>query len=206
MQTNQSSSNIISTNFAHCFAQKVITVFRTDKEWLKKGLTDYEGAPIARLLGTGNLVYPFVPLADPEGTAADVFCVEHKSRILHAINYMSMRRELMRYHNTSHISSSTSRLEKKTMVGACTILPTELLINENGVLIDVLRAHNTVESMTMERISHFLLSGKKLPDEKESEKAKRRLSMPLRRIKVQRSIVADEAMNINTKRKRHTVF
>ena len=135
------------------------------------------------------MVYPFVPLADPEGKAADVFCVEHKSRILHAVNYITMRKELMRYHDTCHISSSTSRLEKRTMVGASTILPTELLINENGVLIDVLRAHNTVESMTMDRISHFLLFGKKLPDEKESGKAKRRVSMlPFRRIKARRSL------------------
>ena len=195
---------------------QVITVFRTDTEWLKKGLTDKE-APIARLLGTSdnvNLVYPFLPLADPGGKVANLYCIQHKSRILHAVNYMSIRRELMRYyhHDTHPISSPTSRLEKKTMAGAATCLPTELLINEHGVLIDILRARNAVESMTMDRISHFLLLGTRLPDKKEgnNNNTKRRVSMPLRRIKNQRSAVEDDAdglINDGTKKKkRHTVF
>eukprot|EP00956_Cyclotella_meneghiniana_P005292 scaffold6625_cov21-Cyclotella_meneghiniana.AAC.4 len=96
------------------------------------------------------------------------------------------------------------------MAGAATCLPTELLINEHGVLIDILRAQNAVESMTMDRISHFLLLGTRLPDKKKGNtNTKRRVSMPLRRIKNQRSAVEDDAdglINDDMKKKRHTVF
>lgn len=152
---------------------QVITVFRTDREWLQKSLTS-EDAPICRLCN--GVVYPFIPLADPDGKAADLFCVEHKSKILHMIDFLSVRRELMKYHNTRHISSSTSRLEKRSIPGAGTILPSELLIDENGVLIDILRAHKNKDSMTMDRISYFLLFGQKLPDGNESKY--KRFSLP----------------------------
>eukprot|EP00956_Cyclotella_meneghiniana_P038476 scaffold154906_cov23-Cyclotella_meneghiniana.AAC.1 len=94
------------------------------------------------------------------------------------------------------------------MVGAATCLPTELLINEHGVLIDILRAQNAVESMTMDRISHFLLFGTRLPDVKGNNNTKRRVSMPLRWMKNQRSTVedADGLINDGIKKKRHTSF
>jgi hypothetical protein len=136
-------------------------VFRTDREWLQKGPTSEE-APISCLCN--GVVYPFIPLADPDGKVGDLVCVEHKSKVLHLMDYFTTRHELVRYHNTRRVSSSTSRLEKKSISGAATILPSELLIDEHGVLVDILRAHKNADSMTMDRISHFLLFGEKLPD------------------------------------------
>jgi hypothetical protein len=151
---------------------QVITVFRTDREWLRKGLTSEE-APISRLCN--GLVYPFVPLAAPDGKAGDLFCVEHKSKVLHLVNFLAIRRELMKYHDTRRVSSSTSRLEKKSTPGAATILPSELLIDEHGVLVDILRAHKNADTMTRDRISYFLLFGEKLPDR---NKPRKRATLP----------------------------
>lgn len=49
--------------------------------------------------------------------------------------------------------------------------PAEFLIDENGVLVDILQATKAWESMTMERIQHFLLT-----DQKAKYLEKRRLS------------------------------
>ena len=125
---------------------KVITVFRTDVEYLKKGLAGSD-APIRRLSGVH--CYPFLALADPNGSAASTFKVDRKGDMkyrafLKAVVTPSIFREI--YLNGVN--------------GGDTLLPSEFLIDENGVLIDVMRAKKKSEFMTMERISSFLLLGK----------------------------------------------
>ena len=54
---------------------KVITIFRTDSNCLKAGLTD-PTSPIPKLLNCNcgpREMYPFVALADPDGRAAEAF-------------------------------------------------------------------------------------------------------------------------------------
>ena len=149
---------------------KVVTVFRTKQEWLKKGLTS-EDAPIARLCN--GITYPFLPLADPDGKAGAAFNVNNKSKLNHLLSLASIRGEVMKYHGTSSLSTPASRLERKS-VGARTLIPSELLIDEHGVLVDILRPEKYGETMTMDRISYFLLFGKKLPEENGSANKERK--------------------------------
>ena len=149
---------------------KVVTVFRTKQGWLKQGLTS-EDAPIARLCD--GTTYPFLPLADPDGEAGAVFNVNNKSKLNHIISLASIRGEVMKYHGTASLSTPTSRLERKS-IGARTLIPSEFLIDEHGVLVDVLRPEKYGETMAMDRISYFLLFGKKLPEENDNVKNERR--------------------------------
>ncbi|KAL3770615.1 hypothetical protein ACHAWO_009379 [Cyclotella atomus] len=127
-------------------------------------LVDDSGMAAKRTNKRRSAHFSSLQWSDPDGKVDDLFCVEHKSKVLHLMDYCTTRHELVRYHNTRCVSSSTSRLEKKSISGAATILPSELLIDEHGVLVDILRAHKNTDSMTMDRISHFLLFGEKLPD------------------------------------------
>jgi len=129
----------------------VITVFRTDIEQLRKGLAD-TNAPIRRLSGIDINAYPFTALADPDGAAASTFKVDKKEALkintfLKAMVAPSVFREV-------YLSG---------VKGGDTLLPSEFLIDENGVLVDVMRARKKRESMTMDRITSFLLLGQKHP-------------------------------------------
>jgi len=129
----------------------VITVFRTDIELLRKGLAD-TNAPIRRLSGIDVNAYPFLALADPDGTAASTFKVDKKevlkmNTFLKAMVAPSVFREV-------YLSG---------VKGGDTLLPSEFLIDENGVLVDVMRARKKREFMTMDRITSFLLLGQKHP-------------------------------------------
>jgi len=129
----------------------VITVFRTDIEELRKGLADSD-APIRRLSGIDINAYPFLALADPDGTAASKFKVDKKEGLnmntfLKAMVTPSVFREV-------YLSGTK---------GGDTLLPSEFLIDENGVLVDVMRARKKRECMTMDRISSFLLFGQQHP-------------------------------------------
>jgi peroxiredoxin len=134
---------------------KVITVFLTNEEILHDGLTN-KNSPIPRLCD-GNL-YPFLALADPDGRAASSFKLGNQSvpaniRIRKVL-FMIMKKR-----------STHPRLPLPNFA------PAEFLIDENGVLVDILQATKAWESMTMERIQHFLLT-----DQKAKYLEKRRLS------------------------------
>ena len=139
---------------------KVITVFLTDKELLRDGLTNHN-APIPRL-GDGSL-YPFLALADPDGTAALSFRLGNKSII-------PTPREIA-------FKIARRNSNKKNVFPPLPVrnfLPAEFLIDEQGVIVDILRAKKATEFMAMERIQHFLLDRHK---EKYAGRNKRRSSM-----------------------------
>lgn len=126
---------------------KVITVFLTNKEVLHDGLTN-KNAPIPRLCD-GSL-YPFLALADPDGKAASSFRLGGKS-------IFPSPREIA-------FKIQRRRSNKKNIfppLPVSNFLPAEFLIDENGVLVDTLRAKKTTEVFAMERIEKFLLADQK---------------------------------------------
>jgi len=142
---------------------KVIMVFYTDLDFLKKGLTD-DDAPIPRLSNTN--VYPFLALADPDGSVGSIFQTKSKGFISHGIDFGRDFRTLTRAHRSfCSMFSATSWREEFKFPASTSMLPSEFLINEDGVLVDVLRAEKVIESMAhdMDRIVRFLLLGAKIP-------------------------------------------
>jgi len=61
------------------------------------------------------------------------------------------------------VSISNTIKDKAFSTGAAKVLPSELLINEEGIMVDRLDANKVGDTMSMGRIAHFLLRGKKLP-------------------------------------------
>lgn len=129
----------------------VIAVFRTDVEYLKKGL-DGSDAPIRHYSGVSVNCYPFLALADPNGKAASIFKVEKKG----AMKFVSFLKAIV-------TPSIFREIYTNGVKGGDTLLPSEFLIDEDGILVDVLRARTKKETMPMERISSFLLIGKQHP-------------------------------------------
>ena len=138
-------------------------MFRTDCGYLKKGLTSGD-THISRLCGENG--YPFLALADPDGTAASIFNIEHKNFIRQILENVSNHPQLARYHKTCNLIPVSSFRESffNNVGGANTLLPSELLIDENGVLVDIMRAEKSIESMMMGRITQSLLFGTKQSD------------------------------------------
>ena len=145
--------------YVYCW-KKVITVFRSDPSYLKQGLTDTK-APIAKFCGKG--CYPFLALADHDGSAASLFRIERHRSFLAAVkelcSYLSKKRNL---------SKMTTTAPKGTMFSGAkrpaTFLPSEFLIDERGIIIDALLAEKAADmasSSMNERIAHFLLFGTK---------------------------------------------
>lgn len=142
---------------------KVIMVFYTDLEFLKKGLTD-DDAPIPRLSETN--IYPFLALADPDGSVGSIFQIKSKGFMSHGIDFGRDFRTLRRAHKSiCSMFPATSWREEFKFPASASMLPSEFLINEDGVLEDVLRAEKVIESMAhdMDRIVRFLLLGAKIP-------------------------------------------
>lgn len=123
----------------------VITVFRTDVENLRQNMTD-PNAAIRRYTHTDINTYPFLALADPGGLAASKFNVAKSE----ALKVISLARSVITplAHKELYLSG---------VKGGDTLLPSEFLIDENGVVIDVMRARKKKESMSMDRIDRFLL-------------------------------------------------
>lgn len=122
---------------------KVITVFLTNKDILHDGLTN-KNAPIPRLCD-GN-IYPFLALADPDGEAALSFRLGNKS-------ILPTPREL--YFKIARRNSNKEKMFPPLPLR--NFLPAEFLIDENGVIVDILRVRKATEFMAMERIQQFLL-------------------------------------------------
>ena len=45
--------------------------------------------------------------------------------------------------------------------GAANLLPSEFLIDENGVVVDILRAKKASDTMALDRITNFLIASEK---------------------------------------------
>lgn len=139
---------------------KVITIFRTDIDYLKRGLTE-ESAPIPHL--SQGLVYPFVALADPHGEVAKAFEVERTFMLKQVIDNYRVVPGVManRVVRKEHFFNAR---------GAGNLLPSEFLIDENGVVVDVMRATKSKESMAVDRIKYFLLLGRRHPSASEKRR------------------------------------
>lgn len=125
---------------------KVIIIFQMDVANLRLGLTDGGGGPFECTFAQD--CYPFVALADPEGKAASAFGVEDASKAKYARLPGSVKR------------NNPYRL------------PAEFLVDENGVLVDALRASKTSQSIAMDRVRSFLLHGKQHPSACSSRRSK----------------------------------
>lgn len=158
-QCAYSVGNLIGHQKKLAWAQrlKVITVFLTDKDILHDGLTN-KNAPIPRLCDRS--VYPFLALADPNGQAASSFRLGNKSIIP---NRRSIKFNIER--RSANFKQIFPPLPLRNF------LPAEFLIDEKGVIVDILRARKATEYMAMERIQHFLL------DRKYSERKSRKSSI-----------------------------
>ena len=130
---------------------KVITVFRTDQYSHEKGLAT---GPIAELSGGSS--YPFTALADPDGSAASVFQIGSRASLLQFVDNYRILPKVMRSPDALMEGLFNAK-------GASSLLPSEFLIDENGILVDVLRAKRASEHLKMDRIKSFLLVGKYNP-------------------------------------------
>ena len=75
----------------------------------------------------------------------------------------------------SYIRDAVSNVinkDKAFSTGAIKVLPSELLINEEGIMVDRLDANKVGDTISMDRIAHFLLRGKKLPASVDKPKPK----------------------------------
>ena len=126
---------------------------------------EHSNAPIARICDANDCgnCYPFLALADPSGDVASKFKADHHVNPL-ALFYSFVRGvpEINRIFGTCN-PIPVSLLPET--VRAYTFIPSELLIDENGILVDMLTAHTLYETMNFKRISHFLLYGTKFPGE-----------------------------------------
>lgn len=146
---------------------KVITVFRTDMEHLRDGLED-ENAPISHFIsqrtltgdGTGS-GYPFIALADPDGTAASTYKVGSKSTFLFLLDIPTYSKEVLStaFWKKGVLKKNTE--EEANTPGAANLLPSEFLIDENGVVVDILRAKKASDTMALDRITNFLIASEK---------------------------------------------
>ena len=136
---------------------KVITVFLTNKDVLHDGLTN-KNAPIPRLCD--GSIYPFLALADPNGEAASSFRLGNKSII-------PTPREL--YFQLARSNSNKGKIFPPLPLR--NFLPAEFLIDENFVIVDILRVRKATEFMALERIQHFLLDA---PEEGKYSVSKRK--------------------------------
>ena len=146
---------------------KVITVFRTDIDYLKKGLEE-ENAPIPRL--SDYDCYPFLPLADPDGSVASKYQIESKGLSSHVADLYHDYSTLVGAHKScTNLVTLTGMKQELKHFSAAFMLPSEFLIDENGVIVDVLRGQKAIDSMEMDRVSTFLLSGVDAPRSRKSE-------------------------------------
>ena len=75
--------------------------------------------------------------------------------------------ELVRYHKTCNLMPPAGIQEAFfNAKGANALIPSELLIDEHGVLVDIFRSDKILDTMAMEGILHFLLLGERLPNNK----------------------------------------
>ena len=141
---------------------KVVTVFRTDVNHLNNGLT---GGPIMTMnKSCVGECYLFLALADPEGTAASTYHVTvmkwyHKFALKESARLSFMENWFFR----GFRYCTKNALREASDYGDFR-LPLELLIDEDGILIDKMAAKRVSDSMSTERIAHFLLHGTKLPE------------------------------------------
>ena len=122
---------------------KVITVFLVNKDILHDGLSN-KNAPIPRLCD--DSLYPFLALADPDGEAAASFRLGNNSMI------PTSRQMIFKL-----VRMNSNYKKVFPPVPLRNFLPAEFLIDENGMIVDILRTKKATEYMAMERIQHFLL-------------------------------------------------
>lgn len=161
---------------------KVVTIFYgADTDQLNKGLS----STIMKMNNCSGLeCYPFLALADPEGETYKTFQVKILSLAKFVTGNSGRTISLLwKYkndpndHRTSLVRMIGDGLssvikDKAFSTGAVKVLPSELLINEEGTMVDRLDANKVGDTMPMDRIAHFLLHGKKLPASVDKPKPK----------------------------------
>lgn len=149
---------------------KVVTVFfGANTEKLNDGIT----STIMKMGNcTGLECYPFLALADPKGESYETFQVKNlsfpKFVAGNSLRTLSLLRKYVKDpddHRTIGVllnAISSTKREKAFATGAITVLPSEILIDEEGIMVDRMDAKKVGDTMSMERIAHFLLHGTKL--------------------------------------------
>lgn len=121
---------------------KIVTIYPSDVEHLKNGLS---GADAPQWISDDSY-YPVVALADPDGRAASAFKLETNL--------------FMKYGLSNPGNILTNSVARN---GSASLIPSEFLIDEMGVLIDVRRATKSSEATALERVHNFLLHGTRHP-------------------------------------------
>mmetsp|Transcript_36581 Transcript_36581/g.76771 ORF Transcript_36581/g.76771 Transcript_36581/m.76771 type:complete len:330 (+) Transcript_36581:42-1031(+) len=134
---------------------KIVFIFRTNQTFLKHGLTS-DDALIPRLLDKD--CYPFTALADTDGSVGRMYQLETNSVVGTVTDVATM---LRKHGGVCNLSFAR---ELSTFPSSPFMLPSELLIDEEGVLVDVLRAEKSSETMNVDRITNFLLAGSRRAD------------------------------------------
>ena len=93
--------------------------------------------------------YPFHALADPDGTVSSLFRVGRRSL------YGCIKDALPFKHVMPIIKTAVVKRDQSVM-----ILPSEFLIDEKGVIVDLYRAKTLSETIPMDRVNCFLLGDK----------------------------------------------
>mmetsp|Transcript_31238 Transcript_31238/g.70670 ORF Transcript_31238/g.70670 Transcript_31238/m.70670 type:complete len:152 (-) Transcript_31238:906-1361(-) len=140
---------------------KILVVFCTDLHSMRRGL-DGNG-PFRDLFEKhrSSNAYPFVALADPDCSAASKFKLKSQSIVVQKRRHRKTDglRDVMSRHR-----SLRGTLE--IVLGGrrrANLLLSEFLVDEDGVLIDVL-SEGQQSNDDMERIKCFMLTGKRLED------------------------------------------
>lgn len=96
-----------------------------------------------------NNQYPFHALADPDGTVSSLFRVGRRNL------FGCIKDALPFRHVVPIIKTAVVKGDK-----SATILPSEFLIDEKGIIVDLYRAKTLSETIPMERVNCFLLGDK----------------------------------------------
>ena len=140
---------------------RILVVFCTDLPSMRRGLNG--NGPFRDLfeLHKSSNAYPFVALADPDLSAANKFKLKSQSIVVQKRRQRKTGglREVMSRHR-SFRGTLEILLGGR---GRANLLLSEFLVDENGVLIDVL-SEGQQSNDDMERIKCFMLTGKRLED------------------------------------------
>ena len=105
--------------------------------------------------------YPFHALSDPDGAVSSVFRVGRRNL------FGCIKDALPFRHVVPIIKTAVVKGDK-----SATILPSEFLIDEKGIIVDLYRAKTLSETIPMERVNCFLLGDKCLSSSRDLKKQK----------------------------------
>lgn len=109
--------------------------------------------------------YPFLALADPDAAVASLFGV----KICRSYSLVAMKQYAAYFcvfsRGVAEVISNKNVRQEAVQFGDNFVIPSELLIDESGCLVDIFRAKWVSETMPRERVEHFLLHGTALENE-----------------------------------------